>query len=275
MLTIHNYPTEPPQQQLTIDVIIPFHQLDKHLLDQCLSSTCCSNYINPQIHLVADGCLFPENLPLNPQLLTADYIHRYYTPGEWGPFRIVNSLVAHNHLLTPYFAIQDVDDLSGPDRLWKQRLALNDYAMTTCAMRQSPSQGYKGRRHIQEPVLLPGTKYNTTPHGRIINSTRAIRVETFKAVNGFANIFCSADFQFDNRVLPLYNCHGSEEVLATRILHPLSLSNGREEVYPDMNRGEFVHSLRQSVQLMKKSPTIQMAYSLGGLDKIQPLQKIQ
>lgn len=260
-----NYPTE-ADKEYKLDVIIPFHSLDAHFLGECLSAVCQSTNIIPIIHVIADGCLFPD-LPTN--------IHRYFTTAGTGCYRIINALVANNHLQTPYFAIQDVDDLTHPDRLWKQCSVLDRFHMTTCAMQQQPSQGYKGLRHKAEPVIFPGTKFNTTPHGRVINGTRVIRRSTFEELNGFQDMFCSGDFQFDNRILPLYgnDCHMSLEVLATRRLHPVSISNGREQIYPHMNRASFVNEIRKAVNLMR-SPTLEKARSLGALDKPVEITKI-
>lgn len=258
----------PKNSYPTIDVIIPFHEKDKQFLQDCLDSILASNVCKLQIHMVADGCLFPDSV-------YPKFHHQtnyYFTDGNWGPYRIINALVAGNHI-GELFAIQDVDDLSHPDRLWKQAACLKDYPMTCCSMVQEPIPPYKGNRHLAEPIIFPGVVYTTTPHGRVVNGTRTIRTSTFKEVNGFADMFCSGDFQFDNRILPLYECHYSMEVLATRRLHVDSISNGREQVYAQMNRVQFTRQLREAVAIMRE-PTIDKARSLGALCSARTIKKI-
>lgn len=274
-----NYPTEPSPNKY-IDVIIPFHSLDAHFLGECLTAIAKSTNIIPIIHVVADGCLFPNQVLFNNGFDEYEFnssqspnCRKYFTAAGTGCYRIINALVANNHLKTPFFAIQDVDDLSHPDRLWKQVSVLSCFHMTTCAMKQQPSQGYKGVRHVAEPVIFPGKRFSTTPYGRVVNGTRVMRLSTFKELNGFQDMFCSGDFQFDNRILPLYDCHCSLEVLATRRLHPTSISNGREQVYPNMNRASFVNEIKKAIKVMK-TKTIESARSLGALNRPVEITKI-
>lgn len=241
---------------LRADVVIPYWEKDRHLAVEAYDSILAQIDCCLVIHLVADGC---EPVPTKTH--ASHMTLSYSTPGGWGPFRITNELI--DHYRTPYLALLDADDLAMFNRMAKQlEMMERGYDMTTAAMAQVPIEGYEGNRIIQNPIIIPGIEYSTTPKGRVINSTRMIRVDVFKELNGFHWCLRSGDFQFDNRilhVLPEYNTHFSCEMVGVRRMRPTSLSN---------MPGESVSwTLFNTIQLMKENPTKRMAWSLGMLDK--------
>lgn len=266
-MIIYNYPSSIPEKQLEADIVIPFCERDREFVNDCLKHINKQTNILLHIHLIADGCIFPRLAP------TTYPLHLYSSPENIGPFRLTNSLVKQGFTKTPYLIIQDVDDVSYPDRCWKQIAILDQgqYHITNCSMRNLPFPGYKGERHLTEPVIYPNVMYPTTPHGRVVNGTRSMTIESFVTVNGFADVFFSGDFEIDNRLLPLYSCHGSLEILADRTLHPCSQSNGyTEQSYTPIKRHDNSQIMRTIAAMNgsgSKAHKLQTAREIGCLDK--------
>lgn len=257
-----NYPITPTNR--AVDVVIPYTTTDLHLVGEAVDSILAQRYCLPIIHLVADNCLSIRH----PSCIN------YKTSKQLGPYLIVNLLT--NHFRTKHIAIQDADDLSYPDRLWKQVAILEQgYYMTSCAMKQIPSEGYSGKRHIEEPILFPGITQTAAPWGRNINSTRMFDLDMFIKVNGFGNYPMSGDYQFDARVCSIYGdlCHYSNEILADRRLRPLSLSNHPDTGFNTEIRNTLSWRVMDACRLMNNSRTLETCKSLGYLDGVMSLSR--
>lgn len=251
-----NYPTNPTTIDV-IDVVIPYTSLDVHLVNDAID--CISNQSNclPYIHLVADGC----------DSINHRNCINYKTVKQIGPYWIVNLLTPH--FKTGIVAIQDADDISYSNRLWKQIAVIKSgYIMTSCAMQQVPIESYTGSRHIDEPILYPGMKMSAAPWGRNINSVRTFSLEMFKRVNGFGDYPMSGDFQFDARVCSIYPdlCHYSLEVLATRRLRPMSLSNHPDTGFKSETRHNISWKVMSTCAAMRRNTTLTSSIKLGYLD---------
>lgn len=281
-----NYPLTHPVHPKSIDVVIPYCESDRHLAAEAIECMIHQRHCSPIIHAVADNCE-PIKSPFCKHYRTSGIVNKpVYAASEQagevnkqvyeaneqvgniGPYLIVNSLVSH--FTTDYIAIQDADDLSYTNRLWKQ-IALLDmgYYMTSCAMIQSPIEGYDGIRHKIEPIIFPGLVQTAAPWGRNINSTRSMRLSFFIEMNGFGNYPMSGDYQFDSRACSLYPdlCHYTDEILAIRRLRPESLSNRKSTGYTSEIRNELSWRVMQSCSTMKRNTTLATAKSLGYLDQ--------
>jgi len=253
-----------------IDVVIPFCKTDAHLVNVAIASILVQVGVSPLVHVVADNCEFPDNLP------NKECIQYYRTDSTLGPGCIANAVVAY-HAVTPYLALQDADDISFPTRLIKQLDKLrNGFDQVSAAMIQKGLPGYKGNRHIEEPILKCGGTFGNVPKGRLINSTRAVSIEMFKRINGFCELMCSQDLALDNVTsflgIPTY-CF--EEPLATRRLHPDSLTNGPHFTRDKGSGGqEVLRRQRELLNQIRNSPTYNTARSQGCLDKAKPLCQI-
>jgi len=253
-----NYPSTPPVHPHHIDVVIPYCQSDRHLAVEAVECIIHQKHCSPIIHAVADNC----------EPIKHPFCKHYKTTSNIGPYLIVNSLVSR--FTTNYIAIQDADDLSYTDRLWKQIALLNmGYYMTSCAMIQSPIEGYVGVRHVIEPIIFPGLIQAAVPWGRSINGTRAMRKSFFIEINGFGDYPMSGDYQFDSRACSLYPdlCHYTDEILAIRRLRPESLSNRKSTGYTSEIRNEVSWRVMQACSTMKRDTTLATAKSLGYLDQ--------
>lgn len=264
-----SYDTQPPTDPPRVDVVIPFCAGDRHFLPDAVSAIASQRHVRPVIHCIADGCDFPElALPC----------HRYSTPGGWGPYRITNSLVHHGHCQTDVLAIQDVDDISLPDRLWRQLATMHrwGYQHVGGSMVQQPADGYTEDRHIREPILRPWRVYRSCPNGHLINSTRTITLSAFRALNGFRDLMCGADNELDNRVglLPPHESipsFGARDIDGIRRLHHNSLTNGKTYGYDSPARVKSNAAVVDLLQQMQVSPSLATARRIGQLDSAPPL----
>ncbi len=243
-----------------VDVIIPYCKSDRHLVREAIQSIDNQRHVYPIIHAVADNCdpIYHDSIH-----------HNYQTTKQLGPYWIVNSLVSE--LTSDYIAIQDADDLSNPNRLWKQVATLNmGYCMTSCAMNQIAIEGYNGTRHIIDPIIYSGQHLTAAPWGKNVNSTRTMLKSFFIHMNGFGDYPMSGDFQFDARCCSLYpdKCHYSDESFAIRRLRPESLSNHPDTGFNTEIRNKISWQVMDTVSSMRRNTTLENAKSLGHLDKV-------
>jgi len=217
-----------PSEPYDVDVVVPFWSGDAHWLGECIDGLLNQNHCTPIIHVIADSCEFP---PLPALQNTSAEIIRYRTnkPAGRGPYRLTNALVRHGHCRTDYLALQDADDISLPDRMWRQISLMQQTGagMISSAMENFTATAAMDDRQKWEPIILPGRIYSTVPRGRCVNSMRTVRIEVFRRLNGFANMACTGDFDFDNRcAFSGVKIHHDMTVLGRRRLHESSLSHG-------------------------------------------------
>jgi hypothetical protein len=252
---------EPP----TVDVVVPFHAGDSHLVADCVRALLEQVDALPIVHLVADACDFPA-LPDAPQII------RYRTPEPWGPYRIANA-ISHN-ARSPWFAIQDADDIPLPNRLAAQVATLQaaDFEMISNAMlmrlaanQMDPFVLDRASRE-NETILAPGKRWQSTPRGACVNSLRTMRVDTFRILNGFADWFCSADWDLDNRAaFASVRVLHSQPVLGTRRLHENSLTHAPKYRMGTPHRSAYDRQVRERLAMMKAAPNFATAARLGDL----------
>lgn len=259
-----------------VDVVIPFCEADAKFVAECVQSITVQRHARPVIHLAADGCKFPE-LPRIPATAT---LLRYQTPGSWGPYRITNAIANSGQMQTEYIAIQDGDDVSHPDRLWRQvqTLRYTNAEMTSSASRNFLHAGATDegavRRLRTEPVIRPGKTYLTVPRGRCVNGTRTMTVELFRRMNGFFDMRCTGDFQFDNRCrFSGVRIIDDQTVLGRRRLHTSSMTNGTFAMNTPARKRD-VAIVVEALDAIERSPTLETARRLGSLDKTPPLHPL-
>lgn len=226
-------------------------------------------FVRPTLHVVSDGSEWPD-------LPQVDNLIRYQTEGGWGPYRITNA-VFHN-FRSDFIAIQDGDDLSRPDRLWRQLQTLKYHraemissaAVNFLDWESTEDPGLQNRMKI-EPVIRPGTIYASTPRGRLVNNTRTMKRDMFERLNGFGGQFCTGDFQLDNRArFAGVRIVDDQTIQADRRLHSSSLTGGSFKI-GTKQRTEDMGRCMLAVTKMTDSPTEDTARSLGSLDRAEKL----
>lgn len=268
------YLPTPPDAPVRVDVIIPFCEADSRYLSECIQSIADQRHAQPTIHVIADGCDWPQLPVMRPAIR----LHRYATTGGWGPYIIANAVVSGGHCDTPYLAIQDADDTSHPDRLWRQVQLLrhHDADMISSSMQQTAEPCCTDEalhRMRREPVLRAGTAYLSAPFGRVVNSTRTMRVAWFRKLNGFADLFCGADFDFDNRShLFGGNTIHDQQIMATRRLHVGSLTTAPLYAIGSPARNATNQTVLDNLQACRRDPST--VFSFGGLHSAPPLRPL-
>lgn len=215
-----------PDSPYAVDVVIPFWAGDSQWLGDCLEAVNAQKHCEPIIHVIADGCEFP----VLPNISAEMHRYRHDRPAGQGPYRLTNALVQHGHCRTEHLALQDADDISLCDRLWKQMSLLH---LTGAAMISSATENFVQHESLQyrqddEPVVRPGKIFRTARRGRCVNTTRTMSIEFFRSLNGFQPLLCSGDFEFDNRARysGLGKVIDDQTILGRRRLHEDSLSHG-------------------------------------------------
>lgn len=254
----------PPKRAVEVDVVIPFWAGDACWLTEGLQGLIDQRHCSPVLHVASDGADWPDI----PEAI-ASRVKRYDFPGGWGPYRIANELVRRGLLQSEFMAIQDADDISLPDRLWRQVQTLR---ATGADMISSAAENFAQddsdvtRKKVEsQPVVRPGERYDTAPLGRCVNPTRTIRVGYFMKLNGFGDVPCSGDFDFDNRSR-FSGCHviDDQTILAKRRVHDASLSHGLIPIGSEKRR-KVMTTLSRNIERLKASPTLETARGLGAL----------
>jgi hypothetical protein len=262
----------PPGEPVAVDVVIPFCAADRDFVVECVEAILGQRFASPIVHVISDGAGWP-GIPRSGRVI------RYETSGGWGPYRITNAVFPHFH--AEWMAIQDADDISYPDRLWRQIQTLRHFAaeMISSAARNFVDPGSLDdetlQRRVQgEPIVRPGTVYESVPLGRLVNSTRTMTRSLFRRINGFGDQFCTGDFQFDNRArflrIPIID---DQTVLAARRLHSSSLTGGPFKIGTKQRTAD-VGACMVSAKRLTESPTLETAQNLGALDKAEVLETI-
>ena len=96
-----------------------------------------------------------------------------------------------------------------------------------------------------------------------------MRLDFFRQMNGFRDIFCSGDFEFDNRArfvsAPIVD---DMEIVADRRVQANSLTNGAFRMGTPA-RDADTRVLMESLEQIKRRPTMATARSLGKLELVQ------
>ena len=247
----------------TVDVVIPFHAGDAQFVREAVEAILAQRFVRPIVHVVADGCDWPD-LP--------DGVLKYEAAGGVGPYRIANAIAMH-HAWGLWLAIQDADDVSHPDRLWRQVATMERYGyeMTSCSAANFTNDPTLVGRLSNEPVVKAGRVYSTVPYGRHVNTTRMMTRAMFLRLNGFADMMCVGDFEFDNRAhLAGVPSFWSSDVLADRRLQGESLTNGDRFRYGTSGRADETRKLEAFLAQMKANP--HDAAAIGAVDRAPDLR---
>lgn len=219
------------RERVRCDVVIPYDARNLKWLPQSVDSMLNQNFATCIVHLVNDG--------FNPELdedIRVKYgqlpnVRMYRNDKSVGPYVTVNRLF--DHLETDHFAIQDSDDISTPNRIWRSMMLAEKTkaAVIGGAMEQFVDFGSKPNEELDKavartPYHLSGMLWSRAPQGCVVNGTMLVRKDVFGQLNGFVNFFCGADTEFSTRCRAAgVKIHITDQIMGLRRLHNVSLSN--------------------------------------------------
>lgn len=229
---------------IACDITMPYDESNLKWLPESINSMLNQNNANCILHLVNDGFDLSVDQHIRDQYGHLPNVRFYRNDRVYGPYLTVNRLV--DFLETDFFAVQDSDDISTPNRIWRAVTTLQETGADVFAasMEQfidhesedaveyigTSGQTYSLDQHLaRTPFHVSGAYWKTTPLGCIINGTMVIRKSVFEKLNGFADMVCTADCEFATRLVSAgYQMHVSDQIAGLRRLHACSLSHRRE-----------------------------------------------
>lgn len=259
---------EPPECNCEVDVVIPFCKSDSKYLAECLEGIFDQKHATLQVHVVADNCDFPEL----PEWMKQSCLKAYRSTEQLGPYCITNALVARGWLKSQWMALQDADDWSHPDRIWRQvqLMELAGAEMISSAMMNYLEPSEASDKWLQHQlaccrIIPPNRVFSSAPLGCCVNSTRTMSRDLFARLNGFMPLKCSADFEWDNRCRHVgVRVLDDHSILGHRRLHLGSLTNGSHRMGGHL-RAAANDAVERALKAIKANPTEEEARLHGGI----------
>ncbi len=224
------------RRTVTCDVIIPY-RTDANWTITSVESILNQNYAQPIIHIVGDDPDPSAETELRRAFVDITNIRWYRTKRRLGQSIIINCLF--DYMETPYFAIQDNDDIAAPNRLWRSISILEDgYDMFGAAMEQFIDYrrgGPTAKRYLRDtPYHVSGVHWIDIPYGAILHGTMAMRRSLLERLNGYGELISSGDCELINRAyIAGAKVYISDQVVAWRRLHDDSVSLSTEILTPE------------------------------------------
>lgn len=238
-----------PRTLYECDVVIPYHH-NLQWVPEAIDSVLWQCHVRPLIHLVNDQSPEPDGW-LRRKYQGHANIHWYRNLVNLGPYRSVHQV--WQFMKSPYFAVQDSDDLSYPNRLWLSIQALEDSGaeILGASLEQfvEPALGQSGekeRKFVEfYPIWYSGQKWPTgCPHGILINGTVVMRRSLFEWMNGYHDLMCGGDVEFCTRIhYAGVRRYIADAVVGARRANGKSLSRGGKYAMGQPARTEIIEHL--------------------------------
>ncbi len=225
------------RQPVRCDVILAYCPANLRWTLAAAESILNQAFAEPVLHLVADGGSAMDDRGLKNALAGVACCRWYRAPNRLGPYRIANNLF--DYLETEYYAIQDADDLSAPNRLWRSVRILEDYGYDIFGGAMEQFADYRRRSPLVQtalanaPYQMPGVYWLRTPRGAIIHGAMTCRKSWFERLNGYGDFTSGGDCEFISRAHAAgAKTYVSHQVVAWRRLHDRSLSYSTARTLP-------------------------------------------
>lgn len=217
-----------------LDVSLPYYR-NMDLVCQTIDSILWQRDVNILIHLVND-CSKEDDTKLKLKYGHLPNIRWYKTTHNVGPYAIANNVARIAE--TDFLGIVDSDDIYLPHHFKSALYELNNADVWCSYMMQflNPLQEHNSRSIEavkNAPVIKSGIVLKSCRSPRVINATMVIKLDVFKALNGFnGDFFCGADTEFTQRLQvnktgnPVIHFH--KHVTAMRRICSNSLSNTKD-----------------------------------------------
>lgn len=263
------------------DVFIPCHQEALEFLPESIRSILNQSSAHCIVHVAFDG-EFEGQMEIIKQF---PQVRFYYSKNKIGQFRIANELTQYCE--SHFFANQDADDISLPHRIWSGVSLLQKYQYNFLAanMEQFVDYRYPSEEGIEKlmknPYHISGKKWQTCSAGALVSGTLIGRLESFKKINGYGGLLCSADDDlgvrlhhekekiiFLDQIVSLRRLHSKSVTLSDYRLKSqarLKINEVLKERENDLLRGQVTASELGKLGSQIKSPTlIKMNHPLFG-----------
>jgi hypothetical protein len=214
---------------VTCDVVLPYDSTTAKWTLAAVESVLNQVAAQPVIHLIADQVPADVQAPIREALRKLPSIRWYETKVRLGPYRVTNAVF--DYMETSYFAVQDSDDLSAPNRLWRAVNVLEELRYDVFGGMTENFVDYKdggrwSRRWLSEmPAHHSGVAWKKVPAGGVIHGTMVVRRGWFEKINGYASLMGGGDCEFTSRT---YAAGGlvfiSDQICSWRRMRENSLS---------------------------------------------------
>ncbi|NLX96469.1 MAG: glycosyltransferase family 2 protein [Rhodopirellula sp.] len=218
------------RQVVRCDVILPYCATNVRWALAAAESILNQAFAEPVLHLIADGDTAVEDRRLKDALGDVACCRWYRTRKRLGPYRITNHLF--DYLETEYYVVQDADDLSAPNRLWRSVRVLEDhgYDIFGGAMEQFTDYRCRSEASVaslgRSPYQMPGVRWMKTPQGAIIHGGMTCRKSCFERLGGYGEFISGGDCEFIARAHAAgAKIFVSHQIVGWRRLHEDSLSH--------------------------------------------------
>ena len=249
------------RQPVRCDVILPYCATNLPWTLCAAESILNQAFAEPVLHLIADGNGPIDDRGLKEALAGVACCRWYRTRERLGPYRITNNLF--DCLETDYFAVQDSDDLSAPNRLWRSVRVLEDHGYDIFGGAMEQFTDHRQRSRLVEtalanaPYQMPGVYWLKTPQGAIIHGGMTCRKSCFERLNGYGEFISGGDCEFISRAhVAGTKIYMSHQIVAWRRLHDDSLSYSmpvklqrNEQFNPDEAQRRFTEWKQQGCDL--------------------------
>ncbi len=215
-----------PRPIVHCDVVIACHPPHLKFLAESVDSILNQAFACCHVHVAFDG-EFPGQDEFRASYAGYERLYFYRSRRPVGQFKLANWTFPH--LRTDFIAVQDADDLSMPNRIWRSVTLLQE---KNADIFGGCREQFVDHRHASpflyeklqaHPFHQSGLSTAMTPQGSIAHGAMVIRKSAFAELNGYSDLLAAADTDLAFRAqfsgLRIYH---SSQIVSLRRLNEVS-----------------------------------------------------